>query len=415
MRTSITDEMAPHEVRAVAGEALALLLRAEEREADVTGQRARWITALEAMASTAPHAVPQDADVLPEVTRYLALLKRSSLGFGDMDSAIEEDTAGWELPDEDELDTVAGDVAPCPAEDAVPGADDGGTPDPSEEDDITRLEQAIARLAALQGKAGDGPLGGNEGPDQTDSQLAGLIELRQHVQQAQVDVHAQREVVAEREIQASRDSYALDAMHAAARQIHLEEKQVELERERIAAGERETERRHLWDMRRLEVDAAQQRREMELRERNLEADAARSAAELEVRRLDSAHQRTTTQLAVGASAIAVTGWLVLPGVGTAFSLLTLTPFLVVLGVLFLLTATALRRLPASRSPDSGGTGLSWTDGVRVIPLLPLAGGLIVASGFFAFIAMLVPGERREEIHSYALETLGTAERIVLGR
>ncbi|MFE2291149.1 hypothetical protein [Streptomyces sp. NPDC059452] len=453
--------MAPHEVRAVAGEALALLLRAEQRETDTTGQRARWITALEAMASTAPHAVPRDADVLPEVTRYLALLKRSSLGFGDMDLAIEEDTAGWDLPDGDELDELDGPdmpdgpdenerdgleepdglhepdapdgltegIAPRPDDDASPWPGDGRTPDgdgkrdPSEEDDITRLEQAVARLAAIQGKAGSGPLGESEDADETDPQLAGLIELRRHVQQAQVDVHTQKETVAEREIQVSQDSYTLNAMHAAASQIHLEEKQVELERERIAANERENERKHRWDMRRLELEAEQQQRELELRERTLNADSARSTAEWEARHLDTARLRTTTQLAVGTSAVAVTSWLVLPGAGTAFSLLTLTPLLVVLGVLFLLTAMALRRLPANRSPDPaaggppgpGGAGLSWTDGVRVVPLLPLAGALIVASGLFALIAPLVPGERRRQVHAYALETLGTAERIVLGR
>ncbi|MET8347886.1 hypothetical protein [Streptomyces microflavus] len=422
MRTSIIDEMAPHEVRAVAGEALALLLRAEQRETDATGQRARWIAALEAMASTAPHAVPaQDADVLPEVTRYLALLRRSSLGFRDEDAAIEEDTADWELPDEDKLDALEGldglteGLPSYPDDDAPPAPGHGGTPDPSAEDDIARLEQAVARLAAVRGKAGSGPLGENAGADETDPELAGLIELRQHVQQAQAEVHTHMEAVAERELQVSRDSYALDAMHAARRQIHLEETQVELERERIAAGERESERRHRWDMRRLEMDAEQQQRELVLRERNLDADSARSAAELETRYLDTARQRATMQLAVGASAIAVTGWLVLPGTGTAFSLLTLAPFLAVLGVLFLLTAMALRRFPASRSPGPGGTGLPWTDGVRVIPLLPLAGLLIGASGLFALVALLVPGERRRQLHGYALETLGTAERIVLGR
>ncbi|MFE4758754.1 hypothetical protein ACFRIB_52945 [Streptomyces mirabilis] len=403
MRTS-TDDLTPQEMRTVAGEALALLRQLGQGDVDETGQRARWIAALEVLAAATPHEIPEDSETLSAVTHYLALLGRSSLSPSITDGdAIEEDAAGWaELPDDD-----------CP-EDRHPTAQELG------EDCLGLGDDFGVGSPPTENTAGQG-----ESEGDSDSQKAGLMELKGRLQQANVEAQKAQQEVSAGELDVLQSSYSREAMQAA-RQIEVEERKIQLDMRRLDMNERDSDRRYALERRTLEMQHEQRARELEverertarefvLGERNAEIEEARRERELVAQQQASARQQATLQLTVGASAITVTSWLVFPGAGAGLSLLALSPFLGALGVLFLLTAMALSRTRATRSTEVARSGTSWTDGVRAVPLLPVTALLVATSAVFAFISVLAPKEQRKQLNGYAHRTLHTAERILLGR
>ncbi|WP_406390084.1 hypothetical protein OG806_49850 [Streptomyces sp. NBC_00882] len=451
MRTS-ESVFDPHVMRAVAGEALALL-RQQEEGTDETGQRARWIAALEALAAGSPQAVPQDADVMAEVTAYLELLAQSSVSpFLDEDDWVGEGTVGRPNPvdasgvlrdgpygeqggtyDRD-ASTEAGEelrvAPPAPVASTVsapgtpatpPRVSEQDGPASDEVDDIARMEQVLQRLEAMRAQSSGTVAAGADG-SASDAQLPELLELKKNIQRADMEVQAAQEEVSAHELNVLGSAYAREAMHAATRQIDVDMQRTHLDERRLEVSETDSARRHELELRRLDLELHrletqryQHHREMTMRERTAEVDGDRAERESEAQLAASARAHTTIQLTASACAITATSWLTLPGVGAGISLLSLSPLLAVLVALILLTAMALSRTRAVRPQEGPDRALSWTDGVRAVPLLPVAALLITTSAVFAFISVLTPREQRKQLHGYAHRTLQTAERLLLGR
>jgi len=428
MHTSPGD-LTPHEMRTAASEALALLRQHEQKESDESGERARWITALEVLSSAAPHEVPQDAAVLTAVTQYLELLAGTSFSPSiDDDEAIAADTADWgHIPDDDhpaenilftgeptepreqEIDRQlpAGPWPPLPSRPKPASADkpvpEQSTVDDSrdEENDIERLEEAVARLEALKGGTWDGK--------EVAAQRAGLLELKTKREKAQVEVRAAAEDVSFRELNAVHNVYGHNGMSEAQRQIDMEERRIQLNQTQMELSERESERRYALERQRLEFEHDEKVRELALRQSSADADTVREDKRLAVAQQSAALKTNTVQLFAGASAITTTGWL------AGLSLVTTLPFLTALGLLFLLTVLSLGRTRALGSTENSPAALSWTDGVRAVPLLPVAAFLVATSAVFALVSVLTPREQRKQLNGYAHRTLHSAERILLGR
>ncbi|WP_317440743.1 hypothetical protein [Streptomyces collinus] len=523
------DELTPHELRVVAGEALDLLRQQEEREADATGQRARWIAALGTLQNASPEALNEETGAVAEARQFLAALGRSSLTVGHIDDCIEEDTADWaplqeDTSNDDPVQRRQGDSdlpkakpanpdgtasfarndepdrrtqPPAPdgeadadrplsfsvnraktptdgppqtpwppysmadkASDGPPAVPDGPELSDSSQDAAARREQILADLRALERDDLDGPReaatatcpnghqsksgdwcavcgcrmdGGSPSLPQPpngqagegDPKMTGLMELRQRVEQARLDVRQAQDAVEERELDVVQNTYAREAMHAAARQIELEKRQVELQHQqldlelrRLEMNEREQERHHVLERHRLELQREQQReeqhRDLELREKLLDIETQKKEGEHQLQRHSTNRVHTSLQLTASATAVTVVSWLAFPNITAGISLLALSPFFAVLSVLLLLTILALSRTRAT-GPENKGAGISWAEGVRAVSFLPVAMFLVTVSALCAFVSVFLTSNRRQQLNTYAHRTLRTTERILLGR
>ncbi|AUG76897.1 hypothetical protein CFP65_2037 [Kitasatospora sp. MMS16-BH015] len=384
MRTPPMDSQARPTLKgmeAVTGDALDLLRRLEQQQPDPTGQRARWIEVLGDFHD-APGATPSPESIA-EVLEFLELLELSLLA-RDVEEENEEEE------EEDQPPAGDGPPAPPPTGPVAPSNDDG------------LRERIRATLDALETSSPFAPL--PEPPDLLSgtSELAGLMEIRRQLEQAQSAVREAQEEVNKRELVTLQTSYSRDSMHAVVRQIELEEKRLALEMHRLDLAEREAERRHRLDLRRLDLEADAQRSELARYARVGEHERRRE--QLQQRR--AAGQQITVRFVAGAAALTVAAW---PGLRVADTSLA---FLTVAAALFLLTALAIVRGGADQRNRLGG--LPGAKVGRAMALLPVAGVLVTASALASFASVLLPGTRREQLGDYAHRTLGTAERLLLG-